>query len=257
MKTSVLRGYTGTRPAQSPEGFAERLETAGRNMRGKVISHMTTDDWDQHRLVCAAALEDEERRVRQGPLTPQEQRCRVSVETAALTFRVVIRRLLQELGDPSMDLLSLLREGEQLELGGDHTLHRRQGSAGFALDNHQSKAGFPVDIAVEVGGRGLFLFDTTLSFESWMAAQDIDEQRFTAVRAIMEKARAAGTQLQKFDVLLDEGCRLRADALHKPVPGMRAFTVPLRQDAFAITEKTLDRMPGLRRAAVALEAEAQ
>lgn len=226
-------------------------------MRGKVISHMTTDDWDQHRLLCAAALEDQERRVKQGPLTPSEQRCRVSVETAALTFRVVIRRLLQELGDPSMELVSLPAEAARLELGGDHVLHRRQGSAGFALDNHEPKAGFPVDIAVEVGNREFFLFDTTLSFESWMAAQDIDEQRFTAVRAIMEKARAAGSQLQKFDVLLDEGGRLRADALHRPVAGMHAFTVPLREDAFVITEKMLDRMHALRRAAVAAEAEPQ
>lgn len=237
----LLDRYVGA-PAQvrTPAVFAQMLAAAGKNVRGKVTSLLTADDWDAHVRGCVAAINEESDRQGVGALHPDQQKVVVRVETGTLMVQTLVRRMLAEADATELGFIEGMEPDEARNLGAGYTLRRRKHTNHFAFHNHGPQTGFPVDAAIDTGDNGLFLFDVTASQESWRAAVDVDHQRLVPARQLI--SRAGGTDLQKFDVLLDEGGPHRADRMRKQHEGVHPVTLPLREEAFALAETAFKRV---------------
>ncbi|HRH93106.1 MAG TPA: hypothetical protein PKV72_01075 [Candidatus Peribacteria bacterium] len=236
----LLDRYVGA-PAQvrTPAVFAQMLAAAGKNVRGKVTSLLTADDWDAHVRGCVAAIGEEGDRQGVGVLHPDQQKVVVRVETGTLMVQTLVRRMLAEVDARGLDFIQDMEPEEARNLGAGYTLRRRKRTNHFAFHNHGPQTGFPVDAAIDAGD-GLLLFDVTASQESWRAAVDVDHQRLVPARQLIRQA--GGADLQKFDVLLDEGGPHRADRMRKEHEGIHAVSLPLREEVFALADTTFKRV---------------
>jgi hypothetical protein len=144
------------------------------------------------------------------------------------------------IGVDDLSFIDDMQPDEARELGAGYALHRRKHTNHFVFHNHIPQSGFPVDAAIDTGNTGLFLFDVTTSQESWRAAVETDEHRLVPARPLI--SRAGGADLQKFNVLLDDGASHRADRMRKHHDGVHAVTLPLRDEAFVLAQTAYKRV---------------
>lgn len=237
----LLDRYVGAPAAvRTPTVFADMLAAAGKSVRGKVTSLLTAEDWQTHVQSCIAVIGEEAERQGVRIICPDEQQVLVRVETSALMVKTIVRRMLGEIGADDLDFIEDMEPDEARELGAGYFLRRRKLTNHFAFHNHLPQSGFPVDAAMHAGDKGLLLFDITTSQESWRAAVETDEHRLVPARPLIR--RSGGADVQKFDVLLDDGASHRADRMRKQYEGVHPVTLPLRSEAFELAQTAYKRV---------------
>ena len=119
----VLSRYLGTPESiYKPSGFSQMLEDAGMDLRGKVMSVMTKDDWSRQEAACLAALQDEAARTGR-LLYPDEQERRIRSETAGFVVTTALLKILEQVRIPLVRLIELQPE-DSLQFGGGYKIGR-------------------------------------------------------------------------------------------------------------------------------------